>query len=243
MKKILGLIIAVGMLFAFAGQAAAFDSNDLVMVIYNAEDKEVAVNLGDLSTIDFSSTLVVNDADYLSMFGSNVSDWDDLSLAFFGGSQDYSNYGAFFATTKSSLDSYGDIGTLLNSAYNLYTAYGDGDVFVVDASTATGATTYNMKLNSNGTAPGFYAGTNSADKDYGEADLSALLTDGSVEMYLYYIIPDWTTMTMTLDKGADASTDYFGVISFQTQAVPVPGSLLLLGSGLLGLLGIRRKNA
>ena len=64
-------------------------------------------------------------------------------------------------------------------------------------------------------------------------------------MYLY------TFPGGVLDTGLDANTDYAGVIRLNSDgsvvlnpsAVPIPGSILLLGSGILGLFGIRRKKA
>jgi hypothetical protein len=66
-------------------------------------------------------------------------------------------------------------------------------------------------------------------------------------MYLY----KYNLVTLDNDDDGVPSTPWIGVVRLYSDgevvlnpsAVPIPGSLLLLGSGLLGLFGIRRKKA
>ncbi len=224
LRNILFLILVLTSTTAFG-----FDVHDLVQVVYNENDYEVAVNLGSLDGdgIDISQSnysLTSSGTVNLNQFGANVDGWNDLRMAFFSASQDYSAYGAWFATTKNTLSGFSDIGTFLNSVYNLYTYYGgDGDdELFIGSSTNLQKVSYSHKLCSNGTAPGFYAGVNSADKDYGEADLSSLNTIGYVDMYVYHIVPDWDAMVMAVDKGDDTSTDYVFTLRFMAD-----GSVIL----------------
>jgi alkaline phosphatase len=72
-----------------------------------------------------------------------------------------------------------------------------------------------------------------------EADLSALATVGYVDQTLFfYANADSAAAGM---KMATIRTYADGHTELNPNAVPVPASVLLLGSGLLGLIGIRRK--
>jgi hypothetical protein len=80
----------------------------------------------------------------------------------------------------------------------------------------------------------------------GVASLADLGTTGFVDQYLYY----WpSTVSNTVAPGtqvakirtyADGHTD---VMNVPVNPVPIPAALYLFGSGLLGLIGIRRKMA
>ena len=66
-------------------------------------------------------------------------------------------------------------------------------------------------------------------------------------MYLYEYHISGTTVTLV--KNAAGTTDYMGKLILDTTGnttavpTPIPASLLLFGSGLLGLVGLRRKSA
>jgi hypothetical protein len=92
-------------------------------------------------------------------------------------------------------------------------------------------------LNPLGTFRGFLSANN------GVANLADLNTVGYVEQYLYYygdpntVAPGVPLMKLTTN--ADGTT----TASAASAVVPIPAAVYLLGSGLLGLVGIRRRMA
>jgi hypothetical protein len=88
-----------------------------------------------------------------------------------------------------------------------------------------------------------------------EISLADLLTNGYVDQILYFFNTPTTTEFATeiatirtyLDLGADGIVGGTGAnadrIGTMINPVPIPGSVLLLASGLLGLFGFRRKRA
>ncbi|MBW1799512.1 MAG: DUF4465 domain-containing protein [Deltaproteobacteria bacterium] len=94
-------------------------------------------------------------------------------------------------------------------------------------------------------------------------DSSGAPTSNTVELFLadytsanpndWYILDEWTWVDMTglgdiigfeiafAGSQADFVPSYAAMDDLTGSPVPIPGSLLLLGSGLLGLIGIRRK--
>lgn len=225
MKKLFGVLLAVLMTFAVAGPAAAtFENGNLIAVFYNEDDNTVAYDLGIITP---GSTLTIDTTNLLSYFGSSVDSYDDLRVGIFAAEAGYSNW---FATTSSdpavmstpSLSSFGA------AAGNLYTVHGnadlDGDgISVIKASDFT---SYDIKMNSKSTAPGYYAGFNT-QPTIGEAVLSA---DGEFTMYVH----NFDITTYDADAMVTVTTG---------SAVPVPAAVWLLGSGLLGAIGIRRRKA
>jgi hypothetical protein len=246
MRKLLGLVLAVGLFFGIAGQASAFPVYSLTQVVYNETDNEVLVNLGLVPEIDFSATNVtlaqagtVN----LGQFNS-INSWNNLNLAFFASRTSPSPRQSYFALTKDTVSGISSTSLLGfgSSAALIYTNTGNESVYV---GLSNNTNSYDVRMNSASNSPGYYGGFNSTDRIYGEANLSKLYTDGYVDMYLYHYT------TTTLDPTPDAATQYAAILRFNIDGstvlnpvaapVPIPGSILLLGSGILGLLGIGRK--
>jgi hypothetical protein len=102
-------------------------------------------------------------------------------------------------------------------------------------------TSYDYLMNSG--ADGGYLDYNNSYASFGEA----VLTEDGVDMYLYEFFAG--------NLQPDGENNYVAVLSFNgdgsivlnqagdNPTVPVPGAIVLLGTGLIGLVGLRRKQS
>jgi len=133
---------------------------------------------------------------------------------------------------------------LVKAAYS-----GSGTAVVTKDMTASGSYAINMDkltggiLTSQGTYDGF-VGTNK-----GDAVLTALGGVGYVDMYLMNAGLNTANGKGVLVKQPGQTRNYWAVLRLYTNGdvlvnpVPIPASFLLFGTGLLGLFGLKRKNA
>ena len=110
------------------------------------------------------------------------------------------------------------------------------------AVTTTGDTnSYYYKLDKNGlgvgTFNGFLNATNAAGAE------ATLPSSGYVDLYLYYYAYSTANTSNPGVEIADIRTFADGHTEvLPSSAVPIPAAVWLLGSGLVGLVGIRRRN-
>ncbi|RJP81735.1 MAG: hypothetical protein C4522_05025 [Desulfobacteraceae bacterium] len=253
MKRILAILVTVALVVCGAGQAMAayFDNNNLVLVAYNWSDNEVAVDLGDYNTVDYGvtgQTLAAAGSVNLGQFGAAVDSWDDLHLGIMTAYRT-TNPTVYHFVLGTTQDSTATINP--GSKASFYTASGNvhllnrGEGTQVSVNSASDMNSYTKNLDNQ--AYGQMAGFNTFNADAAGPSLSALLTDGFIDMYIYEYDLNGVLV-------AGNGVDYQGIIRLNADGsvvtvagnspvVPIPGALVLFASGLVGLIGIKRKNS
>jgi hypothetical protein len=264
MKKVLSAVVLSAAVMATAGQAHAFGNFTLTQALYDADQKvEIGVDHGNLGT-DFSFTdtnVVLNTVNYQAIAASYGADAATMKTGFWlDGLVNTGDmiWDIYFVTTTdvapvasiaSSYTAFNSIANTLGAAYGALDADLNG---VADrAYQATNAYTDKMNVNS---TPGKYAGAN-ALPTFGEINIAAMTGD-TQDVYLWHmqynkgIIDPVTNKLGYTQLIAGAAHDYTAVITFNKvtgesilNPVPVPAAAWLLGSGVLGLIGLRRRNA
>jgi hypothetical protein len=243
MKKFLGVLFAVLLVFGLGGHAmAAFELGNFHLVAYVEADNsapvsttgnEVHFDLGaglfDLSTdIDTGITLADLDA----------AAWDQVYVGIAGGgyTPSFGDDLAYFSSDTNdftvSTATYSSFQTASLNISSLGGVTNPMDAKQIQPK-ATGSWYANMIQG--GTSAGSYAGMVNANSPFGaEAQMNGDLITASIYSFDGF---DAGTLTKDLDFFFDTSGDTL-VIS----EVPIPGAVFLLGSLLLGALGLRRRN-
>lgn len=264
--KLLGLLLAALLVFGFAGQAmASFSAGNMIRTIYDAgtADTEVGSNLGVTLGTSFAADNLVGDVIAKSTFTSGT-----MRVSYFGYSGNWSTGNDKYWVIGPASGTYtmtGGKGIALSSAFNLADAvgltpyynntYGNVTPLGGDSVVASKAwmDSYYSLFEGNGTAVGTFGSTVSP---VGSASISlaALATYGYADTALWYF--DYNNsaadvngvqvaILRTFLANADGTANYASgeYIATEIQVVPIPGAVWLLGSGLLGLIGIRRRSA
>lgn len=262
MSKKLATILAAAMLTLAAGNAfAAFTDGDLIRVVYETTANgsvEVATDLGALSTIlaTAGSTTYGGGADaFTAETGTNFTNYN---VAYFASSRlGGSSITGSMWLSGTGVDLLGrSKGSIANgnftTLYGSYLGSAAGTVHETANTTLVANSnpgSYTLKSNGNGTFGGVLLNPTM------DASLASLAATAPVSENLQTIgnYNSGTTagVALTQINAADASalqilTNADGsttiVNGAPVSATPIPAAAYLLGSGLLGLFGIRRKN-
>lgn len=263
MKKqnMIKLAAAAALTLGLSGNAlAAIDNGDLIRVVYDTVGSvEYATDLGNFQdiktrTANGEKNIVVGagvDAINTSIFGATTQ-MGDLRVAYFtfdsnngqwvgltsqlGSISNISRKYSTFQTAAQSVS--GTVTTPTNGAY-------DANMITADSAklaNKSGANTFYTKFGVLSQNFGIFGGMVAAPNTL--PSLAALASGGSVEQNFF----TWTgtntnnasagTLAFTLTTLADGSTVINKMDGPQT---PVPAAAWLLGSGLMGLVGLRRR--
>ena len=228
MKTVMKLVLSALLAFALVSPAAAyFEPGNLVMVAYDkVNNLEVAVDIADYGT-DFSAQNVQLVADgTLDMSQFNL---DTTFLSYYTW---YNNeFTAYYGTSTPDSSSFNPNG--------LGSSYFGGDALNAEYKANSGGTRVFTglanDLNSFTTKfDGYYAGMLTSTSD-GQARLADINTEGYVDMYLFKAEAATQATTQIAELRL---TSAGGVV---LNPVPVPAAVWMLASGLVGLVGVRRK--
>ncbi|NWF55110.1 MAG: hypothetical protein HXY45_09985 [Syntrophaceae bacterium] len=259
-RKLLGLLAAAVLVLGFAGQASAlFEDLQLVRVVYqNNGTVELATSLGNVNTLAGGSNVTVGDGTSgFQLTDFSGAGWANLQVGYYARNAGL-QYDAWTSGPLAGGQMSGPtkIANFTNAA--TYTA-GYYQTLTPTGNTVTAVTTnlnsYVDNMNNGGTSPGTFAAFIPAGN--GEVSLAAIATLGYVEQLLYkydYTSPGnpasagvavakiRTWVTPGADGTLGTADDLSGTtINPTEQVVPIPPAVLLLGSGLLGLIGLRRR--
>ena len=236
MKKLLVVLAVCLLVFGVAGQAKAyFTDGDLIRVMYDSSTNvEIATDLGAISSLTTASNLTSSTVS-LSQFGSTAT-WSQVNVAYFADNASVSTaYVAAAGTPVVTWTKYnGGFKASANDIEGLYQSLGGSTV-----TTTTGnANSYYTLMDGNGSYAGQFSEFLKSTSPNGEMNMASLGT-GLQELYAITSATSITgilSLTTSLDPtGTVAST------TVNATAAPIPPSILLLGSGLLGLVGVGRK--
>jgi len=262
MKKLAYLMAALMIMVAAAGSAqAGFTNNDLVLTVYNAAGNEVGIDLGiNLLTYNFATAINDKVIDHTTDATWTLADigagftLGDVNAAVYGRTDAVGGMVNFYmAMTKdfnpAGTTNAGSWATVTSNTNKITNTYGVNDPDGKKVVSATANDTY-FKLmdNAQATTAGNFANFNTNNMAFGEAAMED--DDPYFDMYLYrfYVkFPpnSYKFVPFAADQPYQAEVRLFanGDVVINPNPVPVPAAVWLLGSGLIGLVGIRRRNA
>ncbi|OPY70232.1 MAG: hypothetical protein A4E57_00646 [Syntrophorhabdaceae bacterium PtaU1.Bin034] len=261
MKKLLGMMAGAALLLGMATQSmAAFEDLKLIRTLYDRSASvtaEIGTDLGvDLTTVSGASG-DVGSLVALSSF-TGLSSLSSFVVSYYGFNDAVLNEADYWITGTA------DVAPVLLARKGV-TLQGIG-MQLQDYYAQTGgiadkshAKAYESAFDVNGTAFGTFGNTLAAGSLVANIYLADLATgDHYVDSYLYFfdynnrqsgsttgvqVAQIRTYMTAGADGNYDTLFDNFIGTTINPSAVPVPASLLLFAPGLLGLIGLRRRNA
>jgi hypothetical protein len=237
MKKIMMLFMAALLLFSLSGQAMAyFEDGNLIRVIYDlGGTKEIVTDLGAGWNLTAPSTShELFNTNNFSLTDLGISDWSNVYVAYFsltnvGGDQNAWTSGPQTGQSNTAR-SWTNFSTYAHTVTGANSLTGNAQNIV-------NQTDPSSFVNNMGTAGRFSSFLPEPGNGY--QNLAALNAPGNgyVDQWLYYYGNPTSAGTgvqlFKIRTNEDGTTDI--------NPVPIPATVYLFGSGLLGLIGIRRR--
>ena len=243
----IALLAAAMMTLAASSAMAAFQNGDLLRVVYNhAGTVEVTTDLGNINSLLSNPSSMSADTFSLSSI-TGATSASDLYVAYFA-----SNYVGSSNVNQAYVGAAAG-STLTNPAARKYSGFNTGysNMELGYRGLNATATTIlfdqaNVKSYANAlTGSTGYGSLNGfLPMNAGEQNLADLIASGG-QTTIY----GWNNISPTSSAMTGAATSLVlttnfvnGIGSTTPSAVPIPAAAYLLGSGLMGLIGIRRKS-
>ncbi len=235
-KKITMLIAAAMMTLSASSAFAAFADLELIRVYYDRNGSEIATDLGKVKDIIAAPSTTIGGS-----FGSLTTGF----VSYFALDRTTNQVWASGSTTAPSAILGGSTGLtgMKNGTTPMYTLYNtQGGTNYTGL--ASHLSSYRSKLSPQGQQGALGNAITVATRVNTEASLTSVLAGGSVTQALYFWNNGLTTVAAdkigknvaTITTNADGSTT--------VTTTPIPAAFYLMGSGLMGLVGLRRrKNA
>jgi len=223
---------------------AYFADGDLIQVVYqNGGTSEVATDLGAFSpTTAYTGNTVNLTSNPIPFTGTGAFagvSASSLDVAYYittGGSAPTNIWISGPQAGQTALSRQNAAIQTLPTINNNYASVGTAQVTLLQSNPLS----YYAVEDKGGTTPGGFDGFINNPAMYGEQNLGNLSTLGYVDSYLYYYSAPKNggngVQVATIRTFADGTSEILG-----GAPTPIPASILLLGSGLAGLVGIRRK--
>ncbi|RII25236.1 MAG: hypothetical protein CXR30_19135 [Geobacter sp.] len=236
LKKRIAITLAAAMLTLSASSAfASFADLELIRVCYDRAGAEIGTDLGKVKDILAAPTTTV-----AGSFGELATGY----VVYFALDRTTNELWATGSNTVPSTITgtiYGLTGLKsgTTSMYSWYNTQGGTNY----TGLASDTNSYKGKISA--TQGNMAASITAASRLNTEASLASLITNGSgsVTQTLYYWANGLTTITAEKTGVAVATitTNFDGTTTINTPT-PIPAAFYLMGSGLLGLVGLRRRN-